>query len=227
MKMTVTDQIKILDDKIKSNQVQYDLGREAAKISTLLSKNLLDKYGYLTGEDLGYKPNVFEKAKFEYSSLRMTLTNNTKRKTNKTKVYNKNKQDKYLVYNSQDSFAKFKDNDEFKEFPLGSIYRKLNDFQKNFNKLKIVNPQTDDNKVLKEKVLDGVGHILNELYYIYNDRYNEEKDGLNTKDKKKFSYKKLRLTDNYKYESEEEEETSKKPDKKNHLKNLIKKNDLK
>ena len=91
----------------------------------------------------------------------MTLTNNTKRKTNKTKVYNKNKQDKYLVYNSQDSFAKFKDNDEFKEFPLGSIYRKLNDFQKKFNKLKIVNPQTDDNKVLKEKVLDGVGHILN------------------------------------------------------------------
>ena len=86
MKMTVTDQIKFLDDKIKSNQAQYDLGREAAKISTLPSKNLLDKYGYLTGEDLGYKPNVFEKAKFEYSSLRMTLTNNTKRKTNKYKV---------------------------------------------------------------------------------------------------------------------------------------------
>ena len=53
MKMTVTDQIKILDDKIKSNQVQYDLGREAAKISMLPSRNLLDKYGYLTGEDLG------------------------------------------------------------------------------------------------------------------------------------------------------------------------------
>ena len=29
--MTVTDQIKILDDKIKSNQPQYDLGREAAR----------------------------------------------------------------------------------------------------------------------------------------------------------------------------------------------------
>ena len=35
IKMTVTDQIKILDDKIKSNQVQYDLGREATKISKL------------------------------------------------------------------------------------------------------------------------------------------------------------------------------------------------
>ena len=31
--MTLTDQIKILDDKIKSNQAQYDLGKEAAKIS--------------------------------------------------------------------------------------------------------------------------------------------------------------------------------------------------
>ena len=35
IKMTVTDQIKILDDKIKSNQVQYDLDKEATKISKL------------------------------------------------------------------------------------------------------------------------------------------------------------------------------------------------
>ena len=67
--MTVNDQIKILDAKINSNQAQYDLGREAAKISALSSENLLDKYGYLTGEELGYKPNVFEKPKFEYSLL--------------------------------------------------------------------------------------------------------------------------------------------------------------
>ena len=98
--MVVTDQIKIIDDKIKSNQAQHDLGREAAKIATLSSKNLLEKYEYLTGKDLGYKPNVFEKAKFEYSPLGMTLINNTKSKTNENKVYNKNKQDKYLLYNS-------------------------------------------------------------------------------------------------------------------------------
>ena len=66
--MTIADQIKVLDDKIKSNQVQSDLSREAAKISALSSKNLLGKYEYLTGEDLGYKPSVIEKTKFEYSS---------------------------------------------------------------------------------------------------------------------------------------------------------------
>ena len=64
--MTVTDQIKILDNKIKANQVQYDLSREGAKISTLSSKDLQEYYEYLTGEDLVHKPSVFEKAKFEY-----------------------------------------------------------------------------------------------------------------------------------------------------------------
>ena len=36
--MTLTDELKILDDKIKANQAQYDLGREAAEIYPLSSK---------------------------------------------------------------------------------------------------------------------------------------------------------------------------------------------
>ena len=36
--MTLTDELKILDDKIKANQAQYDLGRKAAKISASLLK---------------------------------------------------------------------------------------------------------------------------------------------------------------------------------------------
>ena len=59
--MTLTDELKILDDKIKANQAQYDLGREAAKISALSSKDLLEKYEYLTGEDLGHRPSVLQK----------------------------------------------------------------------------------------------------------------------------------------------------------------------
>ena len=66
--MTVTDQIKILNRKIKQNETQYDLDREAAKISAL-SSNDLDKYEYLTGEDLGLKPSTVDQAKFEYSPL--------------------------------------------------------------------------------------------------------------------------------------------------------------
>ena len=59
--MTLTDKLKILDEKIKANQAQYDLGREAAKISALSSKDLLEKYEYLTHEGLGHRPNVHEK----------------------------------------------------------------------------------------------------------------------------------------------------------------------
>ena len=66
--MTITDQIKILDKKILENEARYDLDRKAAKISAL-SANNLDKYEYLTGEDLGLKPNTVEQAKFEFSPL--------------------------------------------------------------------------------------------------------------------------------------------------------------
>ena len=66
--MIITDQIKILDKKIVQNEAQYYLDRKAAKISALSSSNL-DKYEYLTGEDLGLTPNTVEQARFEYYPL--------------------------------------------------------------------------------------------------------------------------------------------------------------
>ena len=65
--MTVTDQLKIIDNKIKANQAQYDLDRLAAKISAYSSGDLR-KCEYLTGEDLGYKTSIFKQAEFDYSS---------------------------------------------------------------------------------------------------------------------------------------------------------------
>ena len=41
--MTLTEQVKILDDKIKANKAQYELDREAAKI-TAISSGKLEKY---------------------------------------------------------------------------------------------------------------------------------------------------------------------------------------
>ena len=66
--MTVTDQLKTIDNKIKANQAQYDLDRLAAKISAYSSGDLR-KYEYLTGENLGYKPSVIEQAKFYFFPL--------------------------------------------------------------------------------------------------------------------------------------------------------------
>ena len=68
MKITVTNQIKILDRNIVQNEAQYDLDRKTAKISALSSNNL-DKYEYLTCEDLDLKPSTVEQARFEYSPL--------------------------------------------------------------------------------------------------------------------------------------------------------------
>ena len=66
--MTVTDHIKILNRKIMQNEAQNDLDRKPAKISALSSNNL-DKYEYLTGEDLDLKKSTIEQAKFESSPL--------------------------------------------------------------------------------------------------------------------------------------------------------------
>ena len=66
--MTLTEQVKILDDKINANKAQYDLDRKAAKISAL-SSGELEKSEYLTSKDLGYKSDVIQKAKSEYSPL--------------------------------------------------------------------------------------------------------------------------------------------------------------
>ena len=62
--MTISDQIKILNDKIKTNNVQYDINRLNAEIS---ASGGLDKYEFLTMQDLKYKPDALEQAKFAYS----------------------------------------------------------------------------------------------------------------------------------------------------------------
>ena len=71
--MTRKDQIKILEDKIKGNSVQYDFDRMNAEISAY-SRGDLPKYEYLTKKDLGYKPDAFEQGTFEYSPLGKVFT---------------------------------------------------------------------------------------------------------------------------------------------------------
>ena len=70
--MTVKDQLKILDNKIRQNQADYDLYRKNTKISAL-SSGKLDKYECLSGEDLGNRPDPVQKGKFEYIPLRQVF----------------------------------------------------------------------------------------------------------------------------------------------------------
>ena len=71
--MTRKEQVKILDDIIEANNTQYNLDRMNAEISAYSSSDL-PKYVYLTKKDLGYKPDAFEQAKFQYSPLGKVFT---------------------------------------------------------------------------------------------------------------------------------------------------------
>ena len=83
--MTKSDQIKILNDKIKANNAQYDLGRMNAEISAC-SNGDLDKYEFLTKQDLKYKPDAPEQAKFTYSPLGKVFNDRLNKKDNTKKV---------------------------------------------------------------------------------------------------------------------------------------------
>ena len=67
------------DDKIRDGKLQYDINREAAKISALLSGKL-DRYEYLTGEEIlpSNQRQIIEKAKFTYSLFGKAFGKQTK-----------------------------------------------------------------------------------------------------------------------------------------------------
>ena len=83
--MTKSDQIKILNDKIEANNAQYDINRLNAEISAYSSGDL-DKYEFLTKQDLKYKPDALEQAKVTYSPLGKVFNDGLNKKDNTKKV---------------------------------------------------------------------------------------------------------------------------------------------
>ena len=71
--MTRKEQNKILDAKTESNVNQYKVDRLNAEISAFSSGDL-NKYEFLKRTDLNYKPNVLDKARFEFSPLCKTFS---------------------------------------------------------------------------------------------------------------------------------------------------------
>ena len=141
--MTVIDPMKILNRKTKQNEAQYYLDREAAKISALSSNNL-DKYEYLTSEDLGLKPITVDQAKFEYSPLGKVFNTGLSEEDKKERLLKrlKNIEDK----NKGQNKVKNKDIKEVTDFVDQSLsfeakewLKKIKTIQENVNyrKLKI------------------------------------------------------------------------------------------
>ena len=63
-------EIMTTDDQIRDEKLQYNINKDAAKISAL-SSGKIDKYEHLTGEEVltTKKKQIIEKAKFTYSPL--------------------------------------------------------------------------------------------------------------------------------------------------------------
>ena len=68
-----------IKDQIRDEKLQYDINREAAKI-TALSSGKIDKYEYLTGKDMlsSNQQQIIEQAKFTYSPLGKAFEKQTK-----------------------------------------------------------------------------------------------------------------------------------------------------
>ena len=75
-----------IDDQIKDEKLQYDINREAAKISAL-SSGKIEKYEYLTGEKIlpSNQKQIIEQTKFAYSPLEKAFEKKKKLFKNKEK----------------------------------------------------------------------------------------------------------------------------------------------
>ena len=69
-----------IDDKIGDEKLQYDINREAAKISEL-SSGKIDKYEFFTGEEISpsNQRQIIKPGKFAYSPLGKALEKQTKK----------------------------------------------------------------------------------------------------------------------------------------------------
>ena len=214
--MTLKEQVKILDDKIEANNAQYNLDRMNAEISAYSSGDL-PKYEYLTKKDLGYKPDAFEQAKFEYSPLGKVFTDGLDKSNRKEGLLKrlKNIEDKsnnqlLTIKNIPRLAIKGENNDD-----VNDEYKTIQDFKqelidknilhldgvKKFDNIVDKWKQTKNKKIVYKNVDAKVGTQKCNIYKIFENYLNKKIDyrGIN-RIKKSIKdgiemYKKRRRTD--------------------------------
>ena len=127
-----------IEDQIKDEKLQYEINREAAKISALSSRKI-GKYEYLTGEEIlpSNQQQIIQQAKFKYSSLGKALEKQIKTIGDQGK-----KQVKAIQDNKK--LVKINKDDDYKDKPLLSREREI--FKDIYNK-KLDKIEELDNKI--------------------------------------------------------------------------------
>ena len=130
-----------IEDQIKYEKLQYDINREAAKISAL-SSGKLDKYEYLTDEEIlpSNQQQIIQQAKFNYSPLGKAIE-----KQIKTIKDQGNKQVKAIQDNNQ--LVNINKDDDYKNKLLLSKEREIfkDIYNKRLDKIEEMNNKIDYN----------------------------------------------------------------------------------
>ena len=139
-----------IEDQIKDEKLQYDINREAAKISAL-SSGKLDKYKYLTGEEIlpSNQQQIIQQAKFNYSPLGKAIEKQIKTIEDQGKKQVKAIQDNQKIANVND--------DDYKDKLLLSREREIfkDIYNKRLDKIEELNNKIDYNDL--NYVVAGTG----------------------------------------------------------------------
>ena len=121
-----------IKDQIKDEKLQYDINREAAKISAL-SSGKLDKYEYLTGEEIlpSNQQQIIQQAKFNYSPLGKAIEKQLKTIKDQGEKQIKAIQDKQIVNINKDKLLLSKEREIFKDI----FNRRLNEIEEMSNEI--------------------------------------------------------------------------------------------
>ena len=153
-----------IEDQIKDEKLQYDINREAAKISAL-SPGKIGKYKYLTDEEIlpSKQHQIIEQAKFTYSPLGKAFQKQTKTMEDQGEEQIKAIQDKRSIK----SIGKF--NYDINDSPLAlqekEIYNKLT--EESFEKIKNLNKRINNNKL----VFKYKGNTVDEDFSRFDDAF--------------------------------------------------------
>ena len=189
--MTRKEQVKIIADKIEANNAQYNSDRMNAEISAYSSGDL-PKYKYLTKKDLGYKPDAFEQAKFEYSPLGKVLTDGLDKSVKnegllKRLKYIEDKSNNQLLAikniprpaikdeNNGNVSDEYKTTQDFKQELIDKNILKLGGVKK-FDDIVDKWKQTEDKKIVFKNVHAKVGTRNFDIYKIFKNYLNKEID---------------------------------------------------
>ena len=118
----------------------------------------------MTGEDLGHRPSVLEKAKFESSPLGMSLSKSFK----KDNVKNIANRESDFNYDTKHSLYRFyKEYDEFEEMSLDSKYNKMKKFTNLLTIFKNLKPKNSKTQLKKECIIKNFDELSEKYYNAY------------------------------------------------------------